>query len=331
MKDMELGGPLSILLDSLADEEAPLRAGLLYRLSEPVPDDLAELQARWPLLPVERRRLLLLRMTEASETNFDLDFSAVARFALSDDDSEVRQHAIAALWTSEDPAVLRGLVRLLQIDESADVRAAAAQALGRFVLACELGELPSTLAETVETALLEAWYDDMDATEVRRRALESIAYSGREEVSSLIEEAAAHPDLKMRSSALFAMGRSSDERWAPYVLSALNVAEPELRFEAARAAGELGLVDAVPRLIELLQDPDHELMEAAIWSLGEIGGPDATNALVKLLRRNGLNEHLVDAVEDALATAALIDGQFGLFSFFGDDQDVDIGDDWANR
>lgn len=331
MKDIELGGPLSILLDGLADEDTPLRAGLLYRLSEPAADDLAELQARWPLLPVQRRRLLLLRMAEASETNFDLDFSAVARLALSDDDSEVRQHAIAALWTSEDPALSHSLVRLLQIDESADVRAAAAQALGRFVLASELGELPATIAESVEAALLEAWYDDIDAPDVRRRALESIAYSGREEVTSLIEEAAVHPDLKMQSSALFAMGRSSDERWAPYVLRALNVAEPELRFEAAHAAGELGLADAVPRLIELLQDPDHELMEAAIWSLGEIGGPDATSALVRLLRHDGLDEDLIDAVEDALATAALIDGQFGTLGFFDDDQDMDIGDDWADR
>ena len=45
----------------------------------------------------------------------------------------------------------------------------------------------------------------------------------------------------MRQSALFAMGRTADSRWAKVVLSELESHEPAMRFEAAQAAGEMGL------------------------------------------------------------------------------------------
>ncbi len=317
--------PIEQLLDGLANESSPLRAALLYRLSEPQPEDMAALKERWPLVPVERRRLLLSRMAEASETNFELDFTAVALFALDDEDEEVRRHAIEALWAAEDPSVPHRLVRMLQLDESAEVRAAAAEALGRFVLEGELGRLPPALIELVESALLESWFDETDTLEVRRRALESIAYSSREEVPDLIQEAAEHYDLKMQASALFAMGRHCDERWIPYITEALNHAEPELRFEAARAAGELELADAVPRLIEMLHEEDREIKEAAIWSLGEIGGPEAERALLALSERADLDEDLLEAIEDALNTAALVGGRMGPFLLM--DDELEDGDE----
>ncbi len=321
MKPLDFDASLAQLLEGLADENSPLRAALLYRLSEPLPEDMAALKERWPLIPVERRRLLLSRMAEASETNFDLDFTTVALFALDDEDEEVRCHAIDALWAAEDPAVPRRLVKMLQLDESAEVRAAAAEALGRFVLEGELGRLSPALTELVESALLEIWFDESDTFEVRRRALESIAYSSRDEVPSLIQEAADHYDLKMQASALFAMGRHCDKRWAPYIASALNHAEPEMRFEAARAAGELELADAVPRLIEMLHEEDREIKEAAIWALGEIGGPEAERALLALSEHDDLDDDLLEAIEDALNTAVLVSGRLGPLLFIDDEWD----------
>src|SRR5512138_3715995 len=122
------------LLANLADTEAPLRSALIYRLSEPLASEMAALQTIWPTIPAERRSLLMSRLAETSETSFEADFTEVALFALKDTDATVRQHAIEALWENEHPTVMRQFVSLLQTDPEVVVRAAAATALGRFVL-----------------------------------------------------------------------------------------------------------------------------------------------------------------------------------------------------
>lgn len=319
--------PLGELLDELRDADTPLRAALVYRLSEPSPADLEAVQAAWGEVPVERRRLLVSRLVQASEMNFELDFVTFAEFALTDEDEEVRTAAVEALWTSDEIATMRRLVALLLGDASATVRAAAAQALGRFVLAGELDEVPSDAVVDAEAALIETWLELSEPTEVRRRALESIAYSGREEVTSFIEEALADVDTKMRASAVFAMGRSADEQWEHSVRDALNDVEPEIRFEAARAAGELVLVHAVPQLIELLGESDDEIRQASIWALGEIGGRAAQNALLQLAESE-TDEALLEYIEDALNMAALGEGDFATYLLESDDtaDDADADD-----
>ncbi len=310
------------LLAELADSEAPLRAALIYRLSEPSPADLAALQAIWPSIPTERRQLLLSRLVEASEVSFDLDFSAVALFALEDEVAEVRQQAVAALWERDDPPVMRRLIALLRDDPSEEVRAAAAQGLGTFVLSGEYGMLPHDVALEAEEALLAVFTEQKELSEVRRRALESIAFSSRKEVPPLIEQAARDADVSMQASAIFAMGRSADEQWADHIMRALDNPVPELRFEAARAAGEIGLVESVSRLIELTQDEDREIKEAAIWSLGEIGGIEAQSALMELANREK-DADLLEAIEDALNTAVLSTGEFVSYVFAQPEEDQD--------
>jgi HEAT repeat protein len=309
------------LLEDLGDEMVPLPAALFYRLSDVADDDFNALCAVWADLPVERRRLLLLRMVEASETNFEMDFERVALFALDDEDEEVRAHAIAGLWENETLGLMERLLSLMLNDPGSQTRAASAGALGRFVLLGELGKLPPDRARQVEDALLEVCYGEDDALEVQRRALESVAYSGREEVAGLIEDAYYHDDASMRTSAVFAMGRSADDRWASLVLAELYSAEPPMRFEAARACGELELEDAVPTLIEMLTEHDREVREAAIWALGEIGGREARVALLAAADR-AEDEALLEVIEDAISSSALAEGGLGI-PFFPDFEDAD--------
>jgi hypothetical protein len=309
---IEFDEPISDLLDALRDPAAPLRAALIYRLSSPSPGDFEALQAAWSDVPVERRRLLLSRLAEMSETSFEVDFSQVALFALDDEDQGVRRLAIEALWENELPATMLRMIHILQGDEAAEVRAAAAQSLGRFVLAGELGTLPTGTAQAAEAALLEVWAEISEAAEVRRRALESISYSGRDEVPSLILEALEDSDLLMQASAIFSMGRSADEQWESYVQQALSDPESEVRYEAARAAGELFLIEAVPQLIDMLEEIDRDIQHAAIWSLGEIGGVVAQRALLSLADRE-TDEDILEAVEDAINSAALSTGDFAAY------------------
>jgi HEAT repeat protein len=78
------------------------------------------------------------------------------------------------------------------------------------------------------------------------------------------------------------MGRSHDSRWLPVVLSELESDEAELRYEAARAAGNLGLADALPLLLDAARDEDVEVRQAAIGAIGQIGGRGAVRALERL-------------------------------------------------
>ena len=87
-------------------------------------------------------------------------------------------------------------------------------------------------------------------------------------------------DEKMQSSALFAMGRSADPYWRKLLVQELDNPNPELRFEAARACGELENPLAVSQLIQMTaDDPDREVQQAAVWALGRIGGREAREAL----------------------------------------------------
>lgn len=286
--------PIDILLDELRESAAMPTQVSLYLLSCLEAEELARVGEVWPHLPVELRRRLIGRLVELAEADFEVDFGAVFRLALADEDADVRTAAVDGLWEDEDVRLVPLLVACLREDEAASVRTAAAISLGRFILLGELEKIlpdPSVLAYE---ALLAACQNLEEDAEVRRRALESLAYANNEIVTELIHEAYAAPEEKQRVSAVFAMGRSADDCWARYVRQELLSPNPELRYEAARACGELQLREAVLELEELADDADPEVQEAALWALGQIGGDKARQIL----------ERYCDALDEATRAAA---------------------------
>jgi HEAT repeat protein len=275
---IEMKQPLSALLEEVNQSARMPRQELLYLLSNLDAEDTACVREAWPNLPVELRRRLLTALMDIAEADFEVDFGAVFRIGLEDQDAEVRTAAVEGLWEDPDVRLVPLLIERLH-DEAMDVRAAAATSLGRFVLMGELGQIrPDPFSQTCE-ALLAICQDAADHFEVRRRALESLAYIDTENVVTLIGEAYDGPHEKMRISAVFAMGRSADTRWTPQVKQELFSPNPELRYEAARACGELQLSDTVAELEELTEDVDPEVQEAALWALGQIGGDRAREIL----------------------------------------------------
>ncbi len=292
--------------------EMPSRAELLH-LSGLVQEEVARLAAIWPHLPVEVRRRITETVSEMAEADFMLDFSAMLRVALGDEDAQVRTAAIYGLWEDNDVRLIPWLARLLKEDEAVQTRVAAAQALGRFILLGELRKIRPVAFRRAREALLESHTNADEDLEVRRRALESLAYTGDYGVPELIEAGYAHPAEKMRISAVFAMGRSADPRWGKIVRKELTNLNPEMRYEAARACGELGLQEAVQELVEMAEDVDPEVQEAALWSLGQIGGRLARRVLEHYARSD--NEALQAVAQEALEAWDLIHGD--LESFFG--------------
>ena len=258
-----------------------------------------------------------------SEADFEVDFGEVFKFCLDDADPRVRSAAIEGLWEVEDVRLIRPLVRALAEDSSDMVRQAAAMSLSRFALRAEMGQLPPRLAELVWQSLWQATNHPEEVVPVRRRALESLAYFDRPEVLAVIARAYEDEDNTMRISAVFAMGRSSDEEWSTQILDELESEEPEMRYEAARACGELQLAGAVPRLSQMTADLDLEVKLASVAALGQIGGPEARRVLDICVEMG--DEALGAAAREALDEMDYMEEEIDLdlYSYDTDDDPVD--------
>ncbi len=306
----------SAILTILGNTEQPLDAATIYGLSGLDSAQAAQLARQWASYPVERRRKLLQHLNMVSEGNFEMDFHAVNYIAIEDPDSEVRQYAIEGLWEDESIKLMHRLVDIAHHDPSLEVRAAAISELGRFILLGEYEEISHADARLAQNSVWAILNSDED-NELRRKALEAIANCGREGVHERIREFYRHDDLKMRMSAIFAMGCTCDSLWASDILNELDSEIPEMQYEAARAAGRIELEEAIPHLVRLTQKTeDTEILEISIWSLGEIGGEEARRALNRIAARAEANndEEILTAAQDALDSASL-PGDFMLFDF----------------
>jgi len=107
------------------------------------------------------------------------------------------------------------------------------------------------------------------------------------------------------------------------VLAELDSDNSEIRFEAARACGELEMSEAVPRLIMLIDEVDDtEVQEMCIWALGRIGGQTAREALEACAESD--NEALALAAEESLEELSLFTDDLDMFDFGTELDDIDL-------
>jgi hypothetical protein len=317
---------VSSALDHLRDENTPLSPAALAVFSEPTPKTIQLFANAWTLISSDRRRKIAQSLVDLTEDSYETNYTDLFRYLLEDEDPEVRALAIDGLWEEESPALVKPLVALVRSDPSAIVRAAAATSLGRFALLAELEELMAENAVLVRDSLIAAIRNSEEDLEVRRRAIESVAFFGDEEVRGIVAAAYENDDPRMRTSAIFAMGRSADKYWNKTVLRELESNDAQVRYEAARASGELELKKAVPRLIQLTDDSDLEVANAAIAALGQIGGDEAREALEHLVA--GEDEGLSEAAQDSLDELTFTEGANLMLLDMDLERDlVDQGDD----
>lgn len=266
----------------------------------------------WKAIAPARRDEIVHAMASLAEDNVDLDFGAAFFWLLDDVDAGVRTTAIEGLWEDTSTRLLRRLLTMIDTDPAPEVRVAAALALSHFAYLAVIEELPAEDSDVLRTRLINMLFDQQQSLDVRRRALEGAGYfADAAEVQREIELAYASDEQLLRESALVAMGRSMLERWLPTLGSALGHASPALRYEAARAAGEMAeeARTLAPRLASLIDDSDNEVALAAIWALGQIGGEPARRALQRA--RKSRDEARSQAAEEALEELSLDQGLLG--------------------
>lgn len=174
-----------------------------------------------------------------------------------------RMNAILFMVEKFEPQCLPVLEEILNNpEEEADVRSAAALALGK-------------VGGDNALDLLKSMAKSENAT-IKNYSLQALGMTGREETVPILLNALKDEDNTVFASAAEALGRIGK----PVVPHLINLLEKENNAEDARciAAWQLGTLrytEAVPTLIEVVRhDQNTELVALAIWALGEIGfGP----------------------------------------------------------
>ena len=277
----------------------------LTKLSNLGLEELSAFRNYWLTIDEGQRKKIARQLADLADESAELSFDDIFRFLLSDPDPEVRIAAIEGLWECEDRSLIVPLIDLMTGDPSEDVRAAAAVGLGRFSMMAELGELRPKDTARLEDALFKVIDDKNQLVDVRRRAIEAISPITSERVAEVILEAYKSDIERVKVSAIFAMGKNCDDRWLPMLRQELASTDPEFRFEAVNACGELEDKRLVPDILPLLEDGDLQVQLATVDALGHIGGALAKRALKQCVTHP--EELIREAAEEALEEISFAD------------------------
>ena len=163
----------------------------------------------------------------------------------------------------------------------------------RHLAAAALGELGSPAAIPALAAALAG----PDVEGVRWRAAEALVRIGPLALEELVP-LAVHPDPDVRWKACVALGEIGDRRAAPVLIERLTDLDRFVRGRAVSALVRLGAPAGGP-LARALEDPDARIRQGAAEALGQIGDPAAMEGLLIAIRDP------VESVRRAAAVALL--------------------------
>jgi hypothetical protein len=212
-------------------------------------------------------------------------------------------------------------------DEPEALRACAAIALGPAVEAADTDgfedpdDVPITqrMFRQIQDALEKLYFDEAVPKEVRRRILETSVRGSESWHQNAIETAYATGDREWMLTAVFAMRwvRGFDDQ----ILEGLKSADPEIHYEAVRAAGNREIAGAWSHVVGLVQSADtpKPLLLAAIDAVAGIRPTEARRILADLAYST--DEEIAEAADDAIEMAEMRSE---------DEEDEDADDEWIN-
>lgn len=295
---METTVTLATYLEGLKDGSKAVVTSGLVNLSDLTPEEISLLRQNWLSIGARKRNDIIKKLVQLAEENFELNFDNVFACCAADPEGSVRVKAAEGLGESDSPAFVDVLLRLLDNDDEASVRAAAASSLAGFCVKAEVARVKPRYADRLGETLLAVAGNKSEDIEVRRRALESAGALSLSEVKWAIREAYESASHVLKASAIYAMGKNCDPVWLPIVIEELSSDDPEIRYESATACGEIGEEEAVDHLIPMTGDTDLQVQLAAMDALAKIGGDVAKTALQECARSE--DPRISDAAGEAL-------------------------------
>ena len=204
---------------------------------------------------------------------------------LKDEDADVRAAAAQSLGKLQDSRAVPALLAVIG-DREAKVRSAVAEALGQFTDSRAVNGLSALLSDP--------------ETEVRKNALEALSeYESGVPVAGIVR-LLSDPDADIRHTAVHALGRFGDRSAGAGLVPLLRDPSPDVRRAAIEAIGNLHDVAHGNAILPAVSDGNADVRQQALETLGElrVSIPEAT--LLALLR---------DANADVRSKAAEIAGE----------------------
>ena len=169
----------------------------------------------------------------------------------------------------------------------------------------------------IQDSLRKLYRDRSTPKEVRRRILEASVRAPKPWHADAIRYAYLSGDKEWTLTAVFSM------RWVrgfeDQILAALKSDDPEIHYEAVRAASNWELDEAWPHIVELVNHAHtpKPLLIAAIGAVGSIRPAEAREILADLAGSD--DEEIAEAAEEATAMAEAVP-----------DEEDDEEDEWIN-
>lgn len=212
---------------------------------------------------------------------------------LSSGDFAARKEAVQVLGAPDNVRAVPYLgALLLQLNEPAQLRVAAAMALGRVRNWRSAAYLRQTVTDPVR--------------EVRFASVLALGKTKTKDSLPLLSRAlSSDVDWWVRFAAAVALGDNRDpEAVKALAAAAKNEKEWQVRLQAVRSLGQQGSREAALALAEPLKDPDPAVRAACAMALGDIGGLDSVSLLASALRDESEDfprRSMADALKKLLA------------------------------
>jgi HEAT repeat protein len=212
--------------------------------------------------------------------------------ALLQDEQErdIVKHAVLdALSHIKDQQALQPILKALQHDESAEIRASAARALGQF----------SGLRAM--NGLIDALQTDRKII-VQIEVIRALGHVRHERVETvLIDLLTSNPNAMLQTATVDTLGQLQSQRATmPLITLLRQTPSSMMRREVTKALGRVRDPKAVPSLMAIIEQSDNDpiLQGMAITALGQIGDRRAVQPLVQILDADNpvLSLHTIEAL-----------------------------------
>jgi hypothetical protein len=195
-------------------------------------------------------------------------------------------------------------------DEPEELRARAAISLGPVLEECDTEGFDDDLSEPsiseqmfhqIQQTLCEVHFDEGTPKQVRRKVLEASVRAAQSWHQDAVRAAYSREDEDWKLTAAFCM------RWVPgfddQILEMLESPNPDVHYEAVRAAGDREVDAAWPHIAALIafERTEKTLLLAAIEAVANLRPREAGDVLADLA--DSEDEEIADAVSEALLMA----------------------------